>query len=100
MNPHKDRTSTLQPNVNGLFYVDEQCLACELCTELAPQTFAISDALLSFVKKQPESPEEIAAAEKAAQNCCVDAIKKRSKDHVAKYATERETHKVWWEFWR
>jgi len=43
----------------GRFYVDTQCIDCDLCRETAPQNFTRNDdGGYSYVKKQPESPEE------------------------------------------
>ena len=41
-------------NVRGKFYVDDQCIACGLCREIAPEFFGeLSESSNSFVKKQP-----------------------------------------------
>ena len=47
-------------NVAGKFYVDEQCIDCDLCRETAPDFFTRNeDGGYSFVHKQPESDEDI-----------------------------------------
>ena len=52
-------------NVPGKYYVDNQCIDCDLCRETAPDNFKRNDdGGYSFVYKQPASPEEEAAARK------------------------------------
>ena len=70
-----DRDNKNTENTTGMFYVDDQCIDCDLCRETAPSNFTRQDdAGYSFVYKQPESPEEIAACEEAMQGCPVEAI--------------------------
>ncbi|ACB76157.1 ferredoxin [Opitutus terrae] len=65
----------LPQNVPGRFYVDSQCIDCDLCRETAPTIFGRDDESgFSFVKRQPLTPEEIALAEEAIQGCPVEAI--------------------------
>ena len=46
-------------NVPGKYYVDNQCIDCDLCRETAPDNFKRNDdGGYSFVYKQPASPEE------------------------------------------
>ncbi len=46
-------------NVEGKFYVDDQCIDCDLCRETAPANFKRNDdGGHSYVYKQPETPEE------------------------------------------
>ena len=41
-------------NVSGNFYVDDQCIDCDLCRETAPANFTRSDgAGYSYVFRQP-----------------------------------------------
>lgn len=65
----------LPQNVPGAWYVDAQCIDCDLCRETAPQIFGRHDETgFSFVQRQPVTPEEIALAEEARQGCPVEAI--------------------------
>lgn len=65
----------LPQNISGRFYVDAQCIDCDLCRETAPTIFARHDESgFSFVQRQPVTPEEIALAEEAIQGCPVEAI--------------------------
>ena len=65
----------LPQNVPGNFFVDSQCIDCDLCRETAPTVFARhEESGYSYVHKQPETPEEVAMAQEALQGCPVDAI--------------------------
>ena len=62
-------------NVPGKFYVDEQCIDCDLCRETAPDFFTRNeDGGYSFVHKQPESQEDIDICMEALEGCPVEAI--------------------------
>ena len=62
-------------NVRGKFYVDDQCIACGLCREIAPEFFGnLNDTDNSFVKKQPSSDKEIDVCLEALESCPVSAI--------------------------
>ncbi len=62
-------------NVAGKFYVDEQCIDCDLCRETAPNNFQRDeDGGYSYVYKQPETPEEEELCMEALEGCPVEAI--------------------------
>jgi ferredoxin len=62
-------------NKPGKYYVDNQCIDCDLCRETAPNNFTRSEeGGFSFVSKQPTSPEEEAQCQEAKGGCPVDAI--------------------------
>jgi ferredoxin len=62
-------------NVPGKIYVGDQCLDCDLCRETAPENFARNDeGGYSYVKKQPETPEEMAQCREAIEGCCTETI--------------------------
>jgi ferredoxin len=62
-------------NVQGIFYVDTQCIDCDLCRQTAPQNFdRNANGGYSFVKKQPTTPEEEALCKEAMEGCPVEAI--------------------------
>ena len=70
-----DRDNKHKENVQGTFYVDDQCIDCDLCRETAPANFTRqNDGGYSYVFKQPETPEERAQCEEAMQGCPVEAI--------------------------
>jgi ferredoxin len=59
----------------GRYYVDTQCIDCDLCRETAPDNFVRNDEQgFSFVFKQPISPEEEDLCREAMENCPVEAI--------------------------
>jgi ferredoxin len=62
-------------NVGGKYYVDNQCIDCDLCRETAPDNFKRNDdGGYSFVYKQPENPDEEARCKEAKEGCPVEAI--------------------------
>jgi ferredoxin len=62
-------------NVEGKFYVDEQCIDCDLCRETAPDNFTREeDGGYSFVYKQPENDDELKLCMEALEGCPVEAI--------------------------
>jgi ferredoxin len=62
-------------NVTGKYYVDNQCIDCDLCRETAPANFTRNDdGGYSFVFKQPSTPEEEAQCKEAKEGCPVEAI--------------------------
>lgn len=65
----------LPESASGAYYVDERCLDCAVCVEIAPSILALSSEYRSYVKKQPETDSEIQATLEAIKNCCVDAIR-------------------------
>ena len=59
----------------GKFFVDQQCIDCDLCRETAPANYKRNDdGGHSFVYKQPETPEEEALCKEAMEGCPVEAI--------------------------
>jgi ferredoxin len=62
-------------NIAGKFYVDDQCIDCDLCRETAPENFTRNeDGGYSYVFKQPTTPEEEALCKEAQEGCPVEAI--------------------------
>lgn len=62
-------------NVPGKFYVDNTCIDCDLCRNIAPQFFTrFDEGGYSYVFKQPEAAEEIALAEEARSSCPTETI--------------------------
>jgi len=63
------------PNVAGKFYVDQQCIDCDLCRETAPAFYTRNDeGGHSYVFKQPTTEEDIALCMEALEGCPVEAI--------------------------
>jgi ferredoxin len=70
-----DVANKYSDNVGGKFYVDDQCIDCDLCRETAPANFKRNDdGGHSYVYKQAESPEEEALCQEAMDGCPVEAI--------------------------
>jgi ferredoxin len=70
-----DAANKYAENVAGKFYVDDQCIDCDLCRETAPANFKRNDdGGHSYVYKQPESPEEESLCKEAMEGCPVEAI--------------------------
>jgi len=64
-----------EDNVTGKYFVDEQCIDCDLCRETAPQNFKRSeDGGYSYVYKQPENDDEEEFCKEAMEGCPVEAI--------------------------
>lgn len=62
-------------NVKGAFYVDSQCIDCDLCRETAPNNFTREDDEgYSYLFKQPENDEEREQCIEAMEGCPVEAI--------------------------
>jgi ferredoxin len=61
-------------NAPGKYYVTEDCLACEVCVDDAPNIFRMADGM-SHVYKQPATPEEERQCQEAINTCCVEAIR-------------------------
>ncbi|HNQ74603.1 MAG TPA: ferredoxin [Verrucomicrobiota bacterium] len=65
----------LPQNVPGLWYVDSNCIDCDLCRETAPSVFRRDEENgSSYVFHQPETEEEIRQALEALTGCPVEAI--------------------------
>ncbi len=56
------------------FKVNEECIGCRACVEIAKDNFSINDANKAFLKKQPESEEEQNLCNEALNICPVKAI--------------------------
>lgn len=62
-------------NLAGKFYVDTQCIDCDLCRQTAPKNFTRNEEKgYSFVSKQPETPEEEQQCRDGLAACPVEAI--------------------------
>jgi ferredoxin len=62
-------------NVPGKFYVDNTCVDCDQCRNIAPKSFKRQDdGNYSYVFKQPQTAEEIAEAEEALTSCPTESI--------------------------
>lgn len=65
----------LPENVAGIYYVNDQCIDCLLCEDIAPANLKRNhDRAYFYVYKQPETPEEEALCKQVMWACPVDAI--------------------------
>jgi ferredoxin len=70
-----DHANKYPENIAGKFYVDNNCIDCDLCRETAPDSFKRNDDEgHSYVYKQPETDEELRLAKEAMEGCPVEAI--------------------------
>ena len=57
------------------FYVDRECIFCNVCVQAAPSNFALSDnESHDYVYKQPQNEEELDECYDALEQCPVEAI--------------------------
>jgi ferredoxin len=62
-------------NARGRFYVDDKCIDCDICREIAPANFSRSAKRgYAYVRKQPAGPREEKLCMEAMQACPVEAI--------------------------
>ncbi|HEV2248563.1 MAG TPA: ferredoxin [Terriglobia bacterium] len=70
-----DVNSRLAQNAPGPWYVDSNCIDCDLCRETAPSVFnRDEDGGFSIVFHQPETEQEMKLAAEAKSGCPVEAI--------------------------
>jgi ferredoxin len=70
-----DAANRYPESVAGKYYVDNQCIDCDLCRETAPDNFKRNDdGGYSYVFKQPQSGEEEGRCKEAKEGCPVEAI--------------------------
>jgi ferredoxin len=69
-----DKTLRLPANVFGKYYVDETCVHCELCHDIAGEHFGNNEKREGFVIRQPVSVAEVELCQRARQCCPVEAI--------------------------
>ena len=70
-----DLSERYEDNVNGRYFVDEQCIDCDLCRETSPNNFTREeDGGYSYVYKQPENDDELELCIEAMEGCPVEAI--------------------------
>lgn len=69
-----NKENRVEENVSGKFYVDDQCVGCDMCRTLAPEFFEMNDNGNSYVKRQPTTPEEEQLCNEALESCPVEAI--------------------------
>lgn len=70
-----DKTDKVAGNADGPFYVDTNCIDCDLCRQTAPDNFERNeDEGFSYVAKQPQNEQEEQSCRDAIEECPVEAI--------------------------
>jgi len=70
-----DRKAKLPDNVPGKFYVDRECIDCDVCRDTSPSNFTRNDENgYSYVFQQPRDQIEVDLCEEALAACPVEAI--------------------------
>ena len=70
-----DKANRLPVNAPGRYYVDDTCIECGLCREIAPQNFALDEATrFSFVQRQPDTGDEVVLVDDAVAQCPTESI--------------------------
>jgi ferredoxin len=68
-------TDRLPDNASGAYYVDRNCIDCDVCRDTAPVCFTRNhENGYSFVYKQPQTSEELELCREASMACPVEAI--------------------------
>ncbi len=67
-----DVDDKVEGSADGKYYVDTNCIDCDVCRETAPENFASNeDEGFSYVKKQPANEEEETQCKEAVDSCPV-----------------------------
>lgn len=70
-----NKSDKYRQNAAGKYYVDTQCIDCDLCRQLAPNNFGRNDSGgHSFVKRQAKNSAELRQCKNALESCPVNAI--------------------------
>ncbi|HZI18604.1 MAG TPA: ferredoxin [Pyrinomonadaceae bacterium] len=70
-----DVNDRVPENAPGSYYVDTNCIDCDVCRDTAPENFTRADSNgYSYVHSQPTTQEEIDLCEEALLACPVEAI--------------------------
>lgn len=70
-----NRPDIHEENVAGEYLVNDMCICCDMCFEIAPSVFRLSnDMAQSIVYRQPETESDRALAQESLDSCPVIAI--------------------------
>ncbi|MCB9762630.1 MAG: ferredoxin [Alphaproteobacteria bacterium] len=70
-----DPAARWHDNVPGPVYIDDSCIICSMCADLAPEHFRMSDDEdHDICYRQPTTPEGWAAVREAADACPTESI--------------------------
>ena len=87
----------VKENVDGRFFVDDTCIYCELCKEIAPSVFEEHDEGYAYVFKQPITEKDIELTCEALEGCPTESIGDKESPHIECSHYEK---KKWWQFWK
>ena len=80
-----DFTDKLPGQAPGPYFVDSQCIDCDLCRSVAPGNFLRNEEEgFSYVSKQPENAQEEVLVRDALENCPVEAIGEDRREELQK----------------
>ncbi len=75
----------LANNVDGKYFVTEECDGCAYCASVAPENFEFDKATNTYyISKQPENQEELEFVQEAMEDCPVDAVHEAENGSPAK----------------
>ncbi|HEX7190425.1 MAG TPA: ferredoxin [Thermoanaerobaculia bacterium] len=81
----------LSDNIDGEFFVDSTCIDCDACRQIAPTVFHdIGDQ--SAVYHQPETDDELLAAQKALISCPTASIGTASRHDMTRALASLPEH--------
>jgi ferredoxin len=70
-----DRKDRVPESIPGKYYVDTQCIDCDVCRVTAPTNFQRNESAgYSYVFRQAETAEEEQQCREAMDSCPVEAI--------------------------
>ena len=70
-----DKSQKVSQNVPGRYYVDQNCIDCGTCYEIASCCFKQDDeSNIAYVHKQPENDQEKKNCRHAMEKCPINAI--------------------------
>ncbi len=66
-------------NVDGKYYVTDECDGCAYCASIAPENFDFDkESNTYYVSRQPQNDEEKEFVSEAMEECPVDAIRSKA----------------------
>jgi ferredoxin len=70
-----DKNDKYPENLEGRYFVDRTCIACDACCIAAPDHFKMDENDgHAYVTKQPDSPDEEELCKEAMEGCPVESI--------------------------
>ena len=70
-----DPNKRFSENARGPYYVDQECIDCNLCARLAPENFAVNlEKGHDYVCQQPITAKQESQCIEAMESCPVEAI--------------------------